>query len=193
MAAPKRWILSLVFTVLCFKKSLLRLIIHSWKRVQINPFLIFFLTSLFLMLHSAVDCIVSPRLSNRRGWVGRGSWVVGRGSWVVGRGSEVTINWFPMYINFQRQKQFWFKNVHSVSAMTCVSACVSAMTKAATARLLANTCISATFNQSYLSIPTLPNEQRHGRYKADAWRLILSFHEINKSWPNMKTKIPWDV
>ena len=22
------------------------------------------------------------RLSNRRGWVGRGSWVVGRGSWV---------------------------------------------------------------------------------------------------------------
>ena len=29
------------------------------------------------------------RLSNRRGWVGRGSWVVGRGSWVVGRGSWV--------------------------------------------------------------------------------------------------------
>ena len=90
-----------------------------------------------------------------------------------------------MHINFQRQQQFWFKNVQLTG--------VSTMTKAATARLLANMCISAIFNQSYLSIPTLPNEQRHDLYKADAWRLILSFHEINKSWPNMKTKIPWDV
>ena len=29
------------------------------------------------------------RLSNRRGWVGRESWVVGRESWVVGGGSWV--------------------------------------------------------------------------------------------------------
>ena len=58
---------------------------------------------------------------------------------------------------------------------------------------LANTNITAIFNQSYLSIPTLPNEQQHSHYKADARRMILSFHEINKSWPNMKTKIPWDV
>ena len=55
-------------------------------------------------------------------------------------------------------------------------------------RMSSNMCISVIFNQSYLGIPTLPNEQPHGRYKADAWRLILSFHEINKSWPNMKTK-----
>ena len=33
---------------------------------------------------------------------------------------------------------------------------------------LANTSITAIFNQSYLSIPTLPNEQQHSRYKADA-------------------------
>ena len=96
--------------------------------------------------------------------------LIGVGGWVVGRGSEITINLFPMYINFQRQKQFWFKNVQLTG--------VSAMTKAATATLLAKTCISAIFNQSYLSIHTLPNEQRHRRYKADAWRLILSFHEI---------------
>ena len=33
---------------------------------------------------------------------------------------------------------------------------------------LANTSITAIFKQSYLSIPTLPNEQQHSRYKADA-------------------------
>ena len=42
------------------------------------------------------------------------------------------------------------------------------MTKAAAA----HTSISVIFNQSYLGIPTLPNEQLHGRYKTDAWRLI---------------------
>ena len=84
-----------------------------------------------------------------------------------------------MYINFQQQ--FCFKNVQLTG--------VSAMMKAAPA----NTWISVIFNQSYLGIPKLPNEQPHSRYKADAWRLILSFHQINKSWPNMKTKIPWDV
>ena len=77
------------------------------------------------------------------------------------RWNSITINWFPMYINFQQQ--FWFKNVQLTG--------VSAITKAATARLLGNTCISAIFNQSYLSIPTLPNEQPQGLYKADAWRL----------------------
>ena len=54
---------------------------------------------------------------------------------------------------------------------------------------LVNTSITAIFNQ-YLSIPTQPKEQQHSRYKADASRMLLSFHEINKSWPNMKTKIP---
>ena len=62
-----------------------------------------------------------------------------------------------MYTNFQQQ--FWFKNVQLTG--------VSAMTKAAAA----NTCISVICNQSYLGIPTLPNEQPHGHYKRDAWRL----------------------
>ena len=88
------------------------------------------------------------------------------------RWNLIAINLFPMYINFQQQ--FWFKNVQLTS--------VSAMMKAATA----NTCMSVMLNQSYLDIPTLPNEQPHGRSKADAWRLIHSFHEINKSWPNMR-------
>ena len=69
------------------------------------------------------------------------------------------------YINFQQQ--FWLKNVQLTG--------VSAMTKVAAA----NTCISVIFNQSYLGIPTLPNNQPHGRYMADANRLILNFHEIN--------------
>ena len=76
--------------------------------------------------------------------------------------------------------QFWCKNVQLTG--------VSTITKAATARLLANTCISAIFNQSYLSIPTLLNEEPYGCYKADAWWLILSFHEINKSWPKWRQK-----
>ena len=47
-----------------------------------------------------MSCL-SRRLSNRRGWVGRGlvgrgSWVVGRGSWVVGRGSWVVGRGSPM-------------------------------------------------------------------------------------------------
>ena len=35
--------------------------------------------------------------------------------------------------------------------------------------------ISATFNQSYLNIPTLPNDLRHSRYKAmhDGWSLAF--------------------
>ena len=83
------------------------------------------------------------------------------------------------------QQQFWFKNVQLTG--------VSAMTKAATARLLASTC-SDIFKQSNLSIPTLPNEQPHGRYKADCMKDDpLAFIEINKSRPNMKTKIPWDI
>ena len=61
-----------------------------------------------------------------------------------------------MYINFQQQ--FCFKNVQLTG--------VSAMTKAAAA----NKGISVIFNQSCLGIPTLPNEQPHGRYKtADGW------------------------
>ena len=78
------------------------------------------------------------------------------------------------------QQQFWFKNVQLTG--------VSAMTKAATTRLLANTS-SAIFKESNLSIPTLPSEQLHGRYKADAWSWFLAFIEINKSRPNMKTKL----
>ena len=70
------------------------------------------------------------------------------------RWNLITINLFPMYINFQQQ--FCFKNVQLTS--------VSAMTKAASA----NTCISVIFNQSRLGIATLPNEQPHGRYKTDA-------------------------
>ena len=40
---------------------------------------------------------LNTRLSNRRGWVGRGSWVVGHGSWVVGRGYTSCIHTFMLF------------------------------------------------------------------------------------------------
>ena len=56
----------------------------------------------FLLLEMSTKSRRSLRLSNRRGWVGRGlvgrgSWVVGRGSWVVGRGSWVVGRGSPIY------------------------------------------------------------------------------------------------
>ena len=46
---------------------------------------------------------------------------------------------------------------------------------------LANTSIAAIFNQWYLSIPTLPNEQQHSRYKADAAD-IETLNDSNDMW-----------
>ena len=53
------------------------------------------------------------RLSNRRGWVGRGwvgcgSWVVSRESWVVGRGSEISHVNRSLYIYFYAARNSGF-------------------------------------------------------------------------------------
>ena len=104
-----------------------------------------------------------------------GLWVVSCGSWVPDPPCKhVMYTYFYAVSNALSQQRLCPRSLSSVYTEWLLRDCgkeltgVSTMTKATTAR-------------------SLPG------YKADAWRLILSFHEINKSWPNMKTKIPWDV
>ena len=160
--------------------------------------------------HPKKCALAKLRLSNRLGWVGRGAWVRDRPC------IHVMYTYFYAVSIALSQQRFFLRSLSSIYTEWLLRDCAedvpltgfpctltfnnnsdlrmsNSRVYPPWARLLANTCISAIFNQSYWSIPTLPNKQLNGRYKADVWRLILSFHEINKSWPNVETKIPWDV